>query len=603
MPLLELDSVSLFVSGKPLIADANLTVNRGDRMGIIGRNGTGKSHLMELMAGNIPADAGKRKVAGNTSVLLVKQELPDDDQTPLDYLRSADPDIQRLEAALEEADESNIGEISGELVELEEERYEKSAPIVLKGLGLKEEELGQPMRFLSGGLRMRIGLAMALIRTPDVLLLDEPTNHLDLESTQWLIAFLQNYPPSAAFVIVTHDVKLLMDVCRSTVHLRGGILTEFDGQYESYRKHLDTQKEKDVQRNTDLERKIGKKKDLYYRFRDLPESRAAQAVAQLKAAKKLEERLVDIVQEEPVVELEFPTPAQLPDPVIRLNKASAGYGGRIILSGLDLSIQYGAKIGLLGRNGEGKSTLIKLFAQKMEPCKGMVERCPRLSIGYFSQDLSDELDPHLTVYQQYFTKTGVKNDAEIRSYLGRYGFSHEHIGTKIEDLSGGEKSRLLFALICAAKPGLIILDEPTNHLDVETRAELVKAISNYEGSVVLVSHDWDLHEKTMTTFWLAQEGTVKVYEKSLQHYQRELQRFIDVNGQCHGGKVKTTGEVDVSRPPAAAAKRKETRDTGGAAAAAVPQKFFQPQPGTKDTAAKGKPKDKLALTDTVSRFG
>ena len=596
--MLSLEDISLFVGGRLLVKNASFNVNRGDRIGVVGRNGTGKSHLMELLAGHISPDGGVRKLQKGTTVLLVKQELPEDDKTPLDFLRDNDPDIQELEEKIEASESEEFGALYSRLAELDEERYETLAPQILRGLGLTDDELSQPMRNLSGGFRMRINLALALVRTPDILLLDEPTNHLDLESTQWLIEFLKHYPPHCAFVIVTHDIKLLTELSTSTVHLRGGVLTQFAGGYNDYRQQLAVEKIKDTQRNADLEKRIDRKTELYYRFRDLPESRAAQAVAQKRGAEKLKTQLVEIVQEQPVVQLAFSEPCELRDPIIRLNKASIAYGEKTILDHLDLSIQSGSKIGLLGRNGEGKSTLVKLLADKLKPAKGLVERCPRLNIGYFSQDLTDELDSKLTVYQQFSVKTGIKNDAEIRAALGQYGFSYEKSGVLIDDLSGGEKSLLLFALICTASPNLIILDEPTNHLDVETREELVKAIQRFKGGIILVSHDWDLHEQTMKQFWLAKGGTVQVYDKGLRHYQRELLQVINAHLQSQSTspskglalpQSKVTSEAD-RKSTASAGKGKKaaavvTGDKGSTAD--QPDRFFKRNDGEKGGAKAG----------------
>ena len=586
--MLELTDVSLFVGNKLVLDGVNVSINPGDRIGIVGRNGVGKSQLMQVLEGVISPDAGGRKQDKRATILLVKQELPDDAKTPIDYLRDNDPDIQKLEEQLDASDSDYVGEVTDRLAELDEERYETLAPKILMGLGLTQEQLKQPMRNLSGGFRMRIGLAMALVRTPDVLLLDEPTNHLDLESTQWLIEFLKQYSPNCAFVIVTHDIKLLMEVSTSTVHLRGGVLTQFAGNYELYRQQLETRKLKDIQSNDDLAKRIARQKEIYYRFRDLPESRAAQAVAQLKKAEKLEDQIVEIIQEESVVELNFPEPVAMKDPILRLNQVCVGYSGHSVLSDLNLSVQSGLKIGLLGRNGEGKSTLVKLLAGKLEPMAGVVERNARLNVGYFSQELTDELDAKLTVYEQVTRRTNFKVDGEVRAFLGRYGFSHDKAGIRVENLSGGEKSRLLFALICAATPNLIILDEPTNHLDVETRAELVKAITQFKGSIILVSHDWDLHEKTMQQFWLAREGTVQVYEKGLGHYQRQLTQFIETT--LHGKTSKS--QVTVSH---SSLKKSDARSSSSITSA---DSFFKQSTGE----AAGKTKSKVATGGPTSQL-
>ena len=520
--MLFLKDISLHVSGKLLFNDANLRINPGTRMGVVGRNGTGKTHLMELLAGNIGPDAGKREVNSGVTVLLVKQDLPEDNQSPLEYVRNNDPDIQEAEEALEVATNSTLADASNRLTELDEERYEKLAPKVLMGLGLTKAELDQPMRNLSGGMRMRIGLAMALIRTPDVLLLDEPTNHLDLEASQWLISYLKNYPLQCALVVVSHDLAVLKQVTTSIAHLRGGVLTEFAGDYHLYREQLALREGRDIQRNKALESQIEQHTMIYHKFKALPESRAAQAVAQLKKAEQKKKEIVEIVTEEPVVQLSFGKPVITHDVAINIKQVTLGYADKNVLTNVNLSVQHGSKIGLLGRNGEGKSTLIKLLVEKLAPKRGQVDRGSNLKIGYFSQDLADELQPGLSVYKTFATKTGIDKESVVRSMLAKYGFSHDKIGTLVGNLSGGEKSRLLFCLICTNSPNLIIMDEPTNHLDVETREELAKAMNDFTGSVILVSHDADLHEETMQNFWLVKDGSVKVYDKSLKHYQAEL---------------------------------------------------------------------------------
>lgn len=531
MPLmLQLENVSLFVGSTLLLDDANFSINPGDRVGIVGRNGSGKTHLMKLLAGEITPDSGSRKLVNDQfSVCLVKQELPDDDQSPLDYLRAHDPDIQALEDKIDESDANHLAEIYERIAELDEDRYEVLAPKVLMGLGLTHEELRQPMRNLSGGLRMRISLSLALIRTPSILLLDEPTNHLDLESTVWLIEYLKNYPISAAFVIVTHDEKLIDEVTNTTMHLRAGVLTKFGGRYRDFREDLRIREEKDIQRNNDLDKQINQKMKIYYQFRDLPESRAAQAVSQKKRADKLKGQKVDIIVDEPVPTFELPEPSELINPVVELTQVVIGYDQKPVLKNLDLSISYGARIGLLGRNGEGKSSLIKALAGKLDPMSGQLYTRQGLKVGYFSQNLEDELDPSLTVLQQFKTTPMGRGSVEnCRSSLSPFGLgSQKKLSTLVGDLSGGEKSKLLFALICANSPNLLILDEPTNHLDLETREALVKAIANFKGAIILVSHDWDFHEKTMNEFWLAEGGTVKPYQKGLAHYHRGLVKLYD----------------------------------------------------------------------------
>lgn len=522
--MLTIRNGSLYLDGNELLSDINISVNPGDRIGVVGRNGSGKSSLLSLLSGDMRLDSGERILQQGCDVCLIKQNLPDGDLSPLDFLRENDPDLVRLNERLELAQGAEAAEIYEQISNLEVERHETLAPKVLMGLGLKTNELTQPMRILSGGLQMRIGLALSLILSPDILLLDEPTNHLDLEAAEWLIHYLTHYSPKSAVVIVTHDLSLLEGVTNSTLILRSGKVTFFSGTYELYKEQRENLDRADEKRNAQLVKQAERKVEIYYKFRDLPASRAAQAVQQLKAAEALRSKIVNIVEEEPVVDLAFPEPSDLPDPILRLTSVSVGYSERTVLSDVSLSVQAGQKVGLLGKNGEGKSTLLKLFADKIEPQKGEVIRNPRLSVGYFSQELMDELRGELTVFQQFSDKTGIKDEQRIRSLLDKYGFNYEKTNRIVRNLSGGEKARLLFSTICESekRPHLIILDEPTNHLDVETRNSLVLAMNQFKGAIILVSHDRKLHEQTTSSLWLVKDGWVSVYDKGLSKYRKEI---------------------------------------------------------------------------------
>jgi ATP-binding cassette subfamily F protein 3 len=503
---------------------------------------------MELLAGNISPDGGKRELSKNASVLLVKQELPDDDESPLEYLRNNDPEVVAAEAALSKSSAANIGDAADLLAELEQTRYDVLAPKVLSGLGLTQEQMNKPMRNLSDGMRMRINLASSLIRQPKVLLLDEPSNYLDLEATQWLIHYLKTYPEKCAVVMVSHDLSILKQVTTATVHLRTGTLTLFSGDYETYKEQLAVREKNDQRKNEALEKQIERHEIIYNRFKDLPESRAAQAVAQLKKADKKREQLVEIVQEEAVIDLNFNNPSVLGDPILSMDKISIGYTNNMVLSNVELSLQANSKVGILGQNGQGKSTLIRAIVEKITPTKGTLIKNPVLKIGYFSQDATEELSASSSVYEEFKKKTGITNDSEIRSTLSRYGFGRDKISTMVEHLSGGEKSRLMFCLICTQSPHLIILDEPTNHLDVETREKLTIAINNYKGCVVLVSHDADLHMQTMDKFWLVKDGSVQVYDKGLSHYQNQLQRAIELNASPYSTPKNSAPNTPTSSP-------------------------------------------------------
>lgn len=541
--MLELENVTLFVAGKVLIGEANIKVTPGSRIGIVGRNGCGKSHLLQVMASKLRPDAGQVKVTNDDRVLLVKQELPDQTMSPMDYLRSVDPDLTRLDKAIDDAMDKNNDDALADLFNdqgvIEGERYSTLAPRILRGLGLKDEQHEAPMSNLSGGYQMRVALAAALVQQPDILLMDEPTNHLDLESTLWLVEFLRDYPASKSVVIVSHDPNLLNQLTTSTWHLKGGRIDVYGGSYDVYKRESVIKAEQDKKNNEELDKQIKDKMQFYYEFRQRP-ARAGQAMDRLRQVERLKEEKVEIVPEQPVAPIAFAEPGQLGDPIVELRNASVGYDKNVVLKGMNLSIQYGSKIGLLGRNGQGKSTLVKLVTERIKPISGLVLNNPRLRIGYFSQDAKDELDVTKTVWEQFRDGTGINNEETLRSKLATFGFGRENIGTKVGDLSGGEMSRLAFAIICAREPHLIVLDEPTNHLDVETREQLTQAIKDFKGSVLLVSHDWDLQKETMQKFWVVRNGAASEHFQGLDNYRDRINQTISKTLQRNIGTASST---------------------------------------------------------------
>ncbi len=517
--VLSLSEAELTVAGKRLLSVVSFKVNNTDRIGIIGRNGVGKSHLLKILAEKVALDAGDLIIAPQVKILLVKQELPNGDKTPMDYLREKDIDLNRLYVKSKNMDGIEYKEVLELIRQIELDRYILFAPQVLKGLGLTQSQMEEPMRNLSGGMQMRIGIASALVQNPDLLLLDEPTNHLDLESAQWLIQYLSTY--NKAFIVVSHDVKLLNTLTTKIVHLKNGQLNQFNASYGEYRKYLSMKESKIQQNNKDLAQET---EDIYFRLRGVS-SRVAQAVQRKKRAEELRNQIVEIIPEEPVIPIRFLQPPETQSPMIEFDDAMLGYTQTPVLKSVNLLLNYGDKIGLIGRNGEGKSTLIKQIVESIQLINGLMNKIPKCKIGYFSQDLTDELDVTLSVYQQFAKATKLVNDEEICSGLATYGFSRDKVNTNVGNLSGGELSRLALGIICSSGSNLIILDEPTNHLDVETREVLVNAIKEFTGSVLLVSHDWDLHEQCMNQFWLAAQGTVQPYTRGLDHYHKYMKQL------------------------------------------------------------------------------
>lgn len=514
-----------YVLGKALLfSDANFSVNATDRIALVGRNGSGKSTLLKMIVGQIDIDTGTRVVSANTRILLVKQELPDDDKTPLEYLKESDEELTQLAEKIETTDDiSQIGSLYDLLESIETERYGKEATLVLLGLGISVEQQGKPMRELSGGIRMRIALASALLQSPDLLLLDEPTNHLDLASIIWLTEYLKKYPKP--FVMVSHDRALLTAVINTTYHLQNGRLTRYNGDFNTCLEQRSFTEEESKRVNVNTDKKVAQQQ----KFVDTHKSDPKWA----KIARTRERNIVKMENDRPPIHLEAPPipitfkPCEtLHDPIFRAENCSISYGKNPVLSKVSFSIQTHSRIGILGRNGEGKSTLIRMIMNDKVTVRGMKKEDPKLRIGYFSQEQSDTLQQELTALAQLKAVMQRESETEVLAHFIRFGFTREQMTCLVKNLSGGEKTRLSFAMIAAKAPQLIIMDEPTNHLDFETKQSLIAAIKNFNGAVVLVSHDWELLENTMSNYWLIAKGAVKHFDEGLEHYKRAILRQI-----------------------------------------------------------------------------
>lgn len=521
--IINLEQIDLSVPGRTLLHDVHFKINTTDKIGIVGRNGAGKSHLLKLLSGVLQPDTGTVKVAYGMKILLIKQEMPDGNQTPQEYVLATDRTLTELYEQTESLEPDKADAIFMEIDEIEQ-FYKANSSKVLQGLGLTQEQILQPMNQLSGGLQMRINIASALLQCPDLLLLDEPTNYLDLEATFWLMNYLLGY--NKAFVLVSHDVKLLNLVTSKTLHLKQGELIQFNGSYDSYRKQAAAAEMNAIQTNRDLAKQAKRDDEIYLKFRGIP-SRAAQATQRKKNASNLREQIVEIVPEEPVIPLDFGQPQVLSNPLADISEVVLCYSkNKPILKIPQLTINGNDKIGLIGRNGQGKSTLIRNLVGDHQPGCGHIIIRNHCKIGYFSQDLLESLNVKNTVLEQFSAKTSISLQ-DARTVLGNYGFAQKKSETLVGNLSGGELSRLALAIICASNSQLIILDEPTNHLDVETREMLVGAIQKFKGAVLLVSHDADLHQQCMKTFWLADKGTVKPYKNDLSHYFQAVGKSLE----------------------------------------------------------------------------
>src|SRR5215813_1248363 len=487
--------------------------------GRVGRNGTGKSTLLKLIAGDLHADSGEINLPSNTRLGMVAQEAPDGPESLLDTVLKADTERTALLAEADHAtDPHRIAEIHTRLADIQAHRAPAKAASILHGLGFDAEAQARPCRDFSGGWRMRVALAAVLFSEPDLLLLDEPTNHLDLEATLWLEEFLRRYPHT--MLLVSHDRDLLNKVVDKIVHLENGKLTVYGGGYDTF-EHTRALKIANIAAAQAKQQAQRQHMQAFIdRFR-YKASKARQAQSRIKMLARMEP-IVSIIEERTIA-FDFPEPDALAPPIITLDHAEAGYApGKPVLRNLNLRLDMDDRVALLGANGNGKSTLAKLLAGRLKPMAGSMRKSPKLRVGYFAQHQTDELDVDATPLQLMERLAPMVAEEKRRAHLGRFGFAQDKALTKVSALSGGEKARLLFALMSREAPHLLLLDEPTNHLDIDSRQALVQAVNTFEGAVVLISHDPHLIELCADRLWLVAGGAVKPFDGDMDDYRRFL---------------------------------------------------------------------------------
>ena len=518
--MLHINDLTFRMEGRPLLEGATAGIPAGHKVGLVGRNGTGKTTLLRLITGELHPDLGAISYPKATRIGYVAQEAPGGEESLINWVLSNDTERATLLAEAETAtDGHRIGEIQLRLNDIDAHSAPARAAQILAGLGFDEAAQRRPCREYSGGWRMRVALGAVLFLEPELLLLDEPTNYLDLEGTLWLESYLRTYPGTV--LMVSHDRDLLNRAVGAILHLDRGKLTLYAGGYDDFE-----EARRERQR---LDLKLKKKQDderrhieaFVARFK-AKASKAAQAQSRIKALARMQP-IADVVEDK-VVPFQFPTPDKpLASPLIRMEGASAGYAPeRPVLAGLDLRINNDDRIALLGQNGNGKSTFAKLVSGRLPPLSGAVFGVQRTTVGYFAQHQLDDLNPQATPYDYIARLQPEATEAQKRARLGAYGFGIDKADTVAEKLSGGEKARLLFMLTAFHKPHLLILDEPTNHLDVDSREALVRALNDYEGAVILISHDRHLVEACAERLWLVRDGTVKPYDGDMDSYRTLL---------------------------------------------------------------------------------
>jgi ATP-binding cassette, subfamily F, member 3 len=515
--MLQLSEITCRVAGRTLLDNASATVPTGARVGFVGRNGTGKTTLFRIIAGDLHPESGQANIPRNMRMGEVAQEAPGGSTSLIDTVLEADVERSALLAEAETAmDATRIADIHTRLLDIDAHAAPARAAAILHGLGFDAEAQARPCSDFSGGWRMRVALAAVLFLQPDLLLLDEPTNYLDLEGALWLQDYLAKYPHTV--LTVSHDKDFLDAITDHTLHLDQGKLTLYRGGYSSFARQRAEQRL--LLEKASVKQQAERKHLMAFvaRFK-AKASKASQAQSRMKRLEKMQ--LVETMADEEGASVRFPNPEkELSPPIIRLEDVAVGYGERKVLRKLSLSISNDDRIGLLGANGNGKSTFVKLLADRLPLMAGKAVRSSKLKVAYFAQHQLDELPIDETPVQLVSRRMKGEPESKIRARTAQLGFSWQKADTPVKKLSGGEKARLLLGLAAFDGPHLLILDEPTNHLDIPMREALVAAIADYEGAVVIVSHDRFLLDATCDRLWLVAGGHVKPFDGDLDDYTK-----------------------------------------------------------------------------------
>ncbi|WP_287796353.1 ATP-binding cassette domain-containing protein, partial [Idiomarina sp.] len=509
--------------GDVLFEDSDLQVFPGHRVGLVGRNGCGKSSLFAMLRGELSADSGNIHLPADWRIASVAQDTPALDKSAIDYVMDGDTEFRQLEAQLAQAESDNNGEAIAhchdKLASIGAYDIQPRTASLMAGLGFTQEQLQQPVKAFSGGWRMRLNLAQVLIARADLMLLDEPTNHLDVDAIFWLESWLKQY--DGTLLLISHDRDFLDSVTTDITHIEHKKLNSYRGNYSQFERQ---RAEHMAQQQSEYEKAQVMRQHLQAyvdRFR-YKASKAKQAQSRLKAIEKLPNQAP--LRAESGIDFHFLTPEKLPNPLLTLRDAKAGYGDTTILEQIKLNLVPGTRLGLLGRNGAGKSTLIKLLAGELEPMAGERLVNPGLSIGYFAQHQLETLDLAASALLHLQRIDKQATEQKLRDFLGNFGFSGDQATRSVEPMSGGEKARLALALIIYQRPNLLLLDEPTNHLDLGLRDALVAALQEYEGALIVVSHDRHLLRTTVDEFCLVADGKAETFDGDLDAYHDWLQQ-------------------------------------------------------------------------------
>lgn len=523
--MLNLNGITVRLGGRTILDRASAALPPRSRVGLIGRNGAGKSTLMKVMIGQIDPDEGSCDMPRDTRLGYIAQEAPSGTASPFDTVLAADRERAELMAEAEHTeDPDRLGHIYERLNAIDAYTAPARAARILVGLGFDEEMQGRPLDSYSGGWKMRVALAALLFSNPELLLLDEPSNHLDLEATLWLENFLKSY--RGTVVVISHERDLLNNVVDHILHLEGGRVTLYPGGYDAFERQ---RAERLAQQEAARAKQQAEREKLqdYIARNSARASTAKQAQSRAKALARMQPIAAAI--EDPTLSFAFPSPPELRPPLITMDMAAVGYNDTPVLRRVNLRIDPDDRLALLGRNGNGKTTLARLIAAQLKPMEGAMNASAKMNVGYFTQYQVEELDVSDTPLEHMSRVMKGASPAAVRAQLGRFGFSGERATQRVGSMSGGEKARLALALITRDAPHLLILDEPTNHLDVDSREALVQALNEYSGAVVIVSHDRHMIELVADRLVLVDGGTAKPFDGSLDDYTDIILRKADGN--------------------------------------------------------------------------
>ncbi len=519
--MINISQAQLIRGTKTLLDDANLTVYPGHKVGLVGANGTGKSTLLALILGQLQLDKGEFSLPAGWQIATVAQETPALEVSALEYVLDGDSEFRELEVQLNKAQDEDDGHkialIHGKIDAIGGYAIKSRAGSLLAGLGFSEAEQSNPVKSFSGGWRMRLNLAQALLCRSDLLLLDEPTNHLDLDTMYWLEGWIKAY--QGTLILISHDRDFIDGIVDEIVHVEHTKLNYYKGNYSSFER---IRAERMAQQQVAYERQQKERAHMQSfvdRFR-YKASKAKQAQSRLKALEKMANLLPS--HADSPFHMAFREPEALPNPLVTMEKVSIGYDDKTILSEVELNLVPGARIGLLGRNGAGKSTLIKLLSGQLQPKTGRYQPNPGMNIGYFAQHQIEFLSLDDTPLQHMVRLAPNAKELELRNFLGGFGFNGDMALAPVRPFSGGEKARLVLALLVWQRPNVLLLDEPTNHLDLEMRHALTMALQTFEGAMVIVSHDRHLLRLSCSDYYLVDQGAVKPFQGDLDDYHQWL---------------------------------------------------------------------------------